>query len=259
MKRFLERFLVGIGLASLVFAGTVAAKDGAPENDGWGLHCHGLPDEIQLRAYLVDAAAGRGVSRPLGPGANAGGLFGGSRMWGAIVNRSGELCGFVTSTTDPTQVWPGSQAIAKAKAYTANAFSVDVLALSTARLFTFVQPGHSLYGLNNSNPFDPMFLLQPAGMARISGIAGGIITFGGGVPLYDASGKIMGGLGVSGDTACADHEVAKRTRDLAHLNPPGGPLVDDIVYTVADGASVFAHSLCPNTLRNGVFLGNEAP
>ena len=126
------------------------------------------------------------------------------------------------------KVWPGSQAIAKAKAYTANAFSNDTLALSTARLYTFSQPGHSLFGLNNSNPFDPQDLAPPSGQGGGQGqIAGGIITFGGGVPLYK-NGKIIGALGVSGDTACTDHEIAKRVRTLAGLDPPGGPSVDDI-------------------------------
>ena len=89
-------------------------------------------------------------------------------------------------------------------------------------------------------------------------IAGGIITFGGGVALY-RSGKIIGGLGVSGDTACTDHEIAKRVRNLAGLNPPGGPLVDDISYSTPDGPSVFTHPLCVNTWRNGVPLGDEKP
>ena len=69
--------------------------------------------------------------------ATAGGLFNGTRIWAVVVNRDGELCAHVASTPDPTQVWPGSQAIAKAKAYTANAFSLDTFALSTARLYTF--------------------------------------------------------------------------------------------------------------------------
>jgi hypothetical protein len=43
------------------------------------------------------------------------------------------------------------------------------------------------------------------------------------------------------------------------MNPPGGPLADDISYSSADGASVFTHPLCPNTHRNGVLIGNEAP
>lgn len=250
-----RRVLTSVLVLTLSLAGAAIATANGP-------HCPGLPSGSQLHSYLVAAATGTGVSAPLGPGTSAGGLFGGSRMWGAIVNRDGELCVFITSMVDPTQVWPGSQAIAKAKAYTANAFSLDILALSTARLYTFIQPGHSLYGLNNSNVFDPRFLAQPTGGAgQAHKIAGGVITFGGGVPLYDAAGQIVGGLGVSGDTACADHEIAKRVRDLAGLNPVGlgGPLVDDIVYTVVDGPSVFGHPVCLGTLRNGVAIGSETP
>ena len=77
--------------------------------------------------------------------------------------------------------------------------------------------------------------------------------------LYDSGGHVVGGLGISGDTSCTDHEIAKRVRDLAGLNPPGGPLVDDISYSSVDGASVFTHPLCLNTWRNGIFIGNEPP
>lgn len=220
--------------------------------------CAGLPNEAMLKMAMQKAAAGTDISGALGPGTGVGGLFGGNRMWAAAVNREGKLCAYVTSTNDPAGTWPGSQAIAKAKAYTANAFSADDLPLSTARLYTFTQPRHSLYGLNNSNPFNPDFLAPPNGKGGGKGkIAGGIITFGGGVPLY-ADG-IVGGLGVSGDTACADHEIAKRVRDLLGLNPPGGPLADDIVYTAEDGPSVFAHSPCVNNMRNGANVINEAP
>ena len=214
-------------------------------------NCQGLPNESQLRGFLVAAQTSGGT---------VGGLFNGTRMWGAVVNRDGEVCTFVTSTTDPTQVWPGSQAIAKSKAYTANAFSLDSLALSTARLYTFTQPGHSLWSLGQSNLFDPKALAPPSGgSGGQNQIAAGLIFFGGGVPLYDSNGKIIGGLGVSGDTSCADHEIAKRVRNLASLNPPSGPLADDIVYSPPDAASVFAHPKCVNTFRNGVFIGNETP
>ncbi len=180
-------------------------------------------------------------------------------MWGAVVNRDGQICSVATSTNDPAQVWPGSQAIAKAKAYTANAFSLDALALSTALLYTFTQPGHSLWSLGQSNLFNPTFLAPPGGTGGgRHQIVGGLIFFGGGVPLYNNSGKIIGGLGISGDTSCTDHEIAKRVRNQAGLNPPGGPNVDDITYSSADGASVFTHPLCPNTWRNGAFIGNEA-
>src|SRR5437016_2965151 len=217
-------------------------------------NCQGLPDAATLRAKLIAAPNVPG-SMPSGMGGEVGGLFGGTRMWAAVVNRAGHLCGFVTSTADPSQVWPGSQAIAKAKAYTANAFSLDTFALSTARLYTFTQPGHSLNSLGQSNPFNPDFLSTPGGEAGGKNqIAGGMIFFGGGLPIYKG-GKIIGGLGVSGDTSCADHEIAKRVRDLAGLNPAGGMLADDIIYA----SSVFAHPVCLNTYQNGVKIGNEAP
>jgi uncharacterized protein GlcG (DUF336 family) len=211
-------------------------------------NCQDVPTAAQLKQWLATAPS---------TGGDAGGLFHGQRMWAAVVNRDGEVCAATTSTADPTQVWPGSQAIAKAKAYTANAFSLDSLALSTARLYTFTQPGHSLWSLGQSNLFNPTALAPPSGAGGGQGqIAGGLIFFGGGVPLYRA-GKIVGALGISGDTSCTDHEIAKRIRDLAGMNPPGGSGADDITYSSADGASVFTHPLCLNTFRNGVFIGNE--
>jgi hypothetical protein len=89
-------------------------------------------------------------------------------------------------------------------------------------------------------------------------VCGGTIAFGGGVPLYKDKTRV-GGLGVSGDTACADHEIAKRIRHLANLNPEKGPNVDDITFSVADGPSAFTHPLCANTWRNGQKLGDEVP
>jgi len=180
-------------------------------------------------------------------------------MWAATVNRDGEICSYATSTDDPTQVWPGSQAIAKSKAYTANAFSLDAMPLSTARLYTMTQPGHSLWGIAASNPFVPGDLVPPSEGSGSTHprVEGGLISFGGGVPLY-RSGKVLGALGVSGDTPCTDHETAKRMRDLAGMNPPGGKGKDDITYPSIDGPSVFSHPLCQNTYRDGKFLGDEA-
>ncbi|MBM3925797.1 MAG: heme-binding protein [SAR202 cluster bacterium] len=235
--RVVAILMVVAGLAVVAMAATSAASSSK---------CKDLPSEAQLKAHLQAAPAA---------GGSAGGLFEGERMWGAVVNRAGELCAFTTSTDDPTQVWPGSEAISKAKAYTANAFSLDDLALSTAMLYTFVQPGHSLFGLNNSNPFNPDFLGKSMNEGQ-NKVAGDVITFGGGTALYK-NGKIIGGLGISGDTACADHEISKRVRNLAGLNPPGGPLADDIVYSPPEPPSVFAHPKCVNTWKNGVFIGNE--
>ena len=73
------------------------------------------------------------------------------------------------------------------------------------------QPGGSLYGLNNSNPFNPDFEGRHSGLGQVPG---GVITFGGGVALYK-DGKVIGGLGVSGDSSCADHAISYRMRLLA--------------------------------------------
>jgi hypothetical protein len=120
--------------------------------------------------------------------------------------------------------------------------------LSTANLYGPTQPGGPLYGLNNSNPFNPDFLAQGTGLGRVPG---GVITFGGGVALY-ASGKVIGGLGLSGDSACADHVIAYRMRRLANLGldkVPGGVAPDgtgNIIY--ANGAPTgYQHPHCGST------------
>jgi len=188
-----------------------------------------------------------------------GGLGHGHNQWAAVVNREGELCAIVVSTDDPSASWPGSQSIAKAKAYTANAFSSDTVPLSTARLYTLSQPGHSLWGAGAANPFNPLCMATPSGHTKITEkLCGGTIVFGGGLPLYKGNTKV-GGLGTSGDTACADHEVSKVIRDRAGLNPPGGKAADDIQYSSVDGPSVFTHPLCVNTYRDGKKVGEEAP
>ena len=174
---------------------------------------------------------------------NNGGLFSPSKMWSAVVDRQGMLCSVIKFG----DAWPGSRAIAIAKASTANGFSNDQLALSTANLYAPTQPGGPLYGLNNSNPFDPAYLAQGSGTGHVEG---GVITFGGGVPLY-AGGKVIGGLGLSGDTACADHVIAWRMRKGANLGldkVPAGVApdgTDNIVYAAAGAApGGFQHPHC---------------
>ena len=206
--------------------------------------CGALPGEDSLRALLAAAPAG----------GNAGGLFGGRAEWAALVNRAGQICAVVPPNDSVGRRWPGSRSIAMAKAFTANGFSTDTLPLSTARLYTLTQPGHSLWGVGAPEPFNPE-CLDPASDRKI---CGGAISFGGGVPLY-SKGRVIGGLGVSGDTPCADHEIAKRIRGAAALAPAGGNLADDITYAKVDHASLFTHPLCPNTWRNGQKIGDEPP
>lgn len=140
--------------------------------------------------------------------------------------------------------WPGSRVISAQKANTANAFGLPGLALATANLYTAVQPGGSLFGLQESNPVDVSVaykgpatswgqLADPMVGKRI----GGVNVFGGGLALYDAKGVLLGAIGVSGDTSCADHAIAWRTRSTLKLDyvpsgvGPGG--VDQIAYSGA--------------------------
>ena len=177
-----------------------------------------------------------------------GGLFTPNRMWSAVVDRKGVLCSVINNNPD---AWPGSRAIAMAKASTANDFSNSLVALSTANLYSLTQPANSnptpaggvpagsLYGLNNSNPFNPSFLAQQNDVGEV---AGGIITFGGGVALYQ-NGRVIGGLGVSGDTACADHAIAYKMRAAAGLGST--PSLDNIAYLmIGELPNGFKHPHC---------------
>ena len=229
--------------------GAAADLNRPPHAGAAAARCKDLPSADDLTKWLRAAP---------GTGGEAGGLFSGQMEWAAIVNREGEICAATVATEEAASAWPGSQAIAKAKAYTANAYSTDSLPLSTARLYTLTQPGHSLWGVAEPNPFRAECLAAPSDRNATNGkVCGGSIAFGGGVPLYKGKTRV-GGLGVSGDTACADHEIAKRMRHLAQLDPEKGEFADDIVYTSADGPSPFAHPLCANTWRNGKKLGDEA-
>jgi uncharacterized protein GlcG (DUF336 family) len=228
--------------------GAAAEQGRGPKAGGGSASCRDLPSADDLRKWLRQAPS---------EGGDAGGLFSGKMEWASLVNRQGEICATAVATDEPASAWPGSQAIAKAKAYTANAYSTDTLALSTARLYTLTQPGHSLWGVAQPNAFNPACLEQPQDSGKTDGkICGGQIAFGGGVPLYRGKTRV-GGLGVSGDTACADHEIAKRIRHLAQLDPEKGQFADDITYSSVDGASIYTHPLCPNTWHNGKKIGDE--
>jgi uncharacterized protein GlcG (DUF336 family) len=229
--------------------GSAAAQSQGPKQGAANASCRDILSADDLKKWLRQAPA---------EGGDAGGLFSGKMEWGSIVNRQGEVCATAVATDDAASAWPGSQAIAKAKAYTANAYSTDTMPLSTARLYTLTQPGHSLWSVAEPNPFNPQCLESPQDAGKTDGkVCGGSIAFGGGVPLYKGKTKV-GGLGISGDTACADHEIAKRIRHLANMDPEKGEFADDIVYASVDGASEFAHPMCDNTFRNGKKLGDEA-
>lgn len=175
-------------------------------------------------------------------------------MWATLVARDGTVCAVAKTGDDAGDQWPGSRVISAQKANTANAFSLPKLALSTANLYAPTQPGGSLFGLQLSNPVNTEVAYRgkakkfgQANDPMVKGRIGGVNVFGGGLALYNAKGEIVGGLGVSGDTSCADHNIAWKTRDALKLDfvPAGVSATkdDNIIYDQSNG---FSHAVCGN-------------
>jgi len=225
-------------VGALVFGATAPQAQGP--NNASRKGCQDLPSWAELKAALTTAQ-------------EADNGFLGLEMWGTVVDRDGVVCAVAFTGDDRGDQWPGSRVISAQKANTGNEFSLPGLALSTANLYTAVQPGGSLFGLQESNPVstDVAYSGNPANYGQkndgmVGGRIGGINVFGGGLALYNSSGQIVGGLGVSGDTSCADHNVAWRTRRLLDLDhvPAGVAAIfagdashpDNIIYDITPQA-----------------------
>jgi uncharacterized protein GlcG (DUF336 family) len=251
-------------LALSCTAGVAQANDDQDSND-----CKGLPGHGALQAALAIATA-----------TETSGLN--NQMWATIVDRDGVVCAVAFSGTDRGAQWPGSRVISAQKANTANSFSLDStsssngsgqpngLLLSTANLYSAVQPGGSLFGLQESNPVNPAVAYRGPSSEygtvddpMVGRKIGGVNVFGGGLALFDKGKKIIGAVGVSGDTSCADHDISWRVRHaltLDHLAGVGGVSSDathpdNIIYDIAPNlyggtgisAGGFGHPTCIKT------------
>jgi uncharacterized protein GlcG (DUF336 family) len=226
-------------IVNLALIGALATASNFAFAESHSELCAGLPSHAALKTALTAATA-----QP-----NGGLSF---NMWGTVVNRDGVVCAVAFTGVERGDQWPGSRVISAQKANTANAFSLSVLALSTANLYTAVQPGGTLFGLQESNPVDtaaaykgPSENYGQTNDPLVGKKIGGVNVFGGGLALYNSSKKLVGAIGVSGDTSCADHNIAWRTRATLGLNfipggvGPGG--TDGIDY---NQTSIWAHPVC---------------
>src|SRR4030095_4624202 len=222
----------------------------------------------QLAAAGLTDASLKSALRVVVPssGTPNGGL--GFPMWLTLVDGSGVVCA-VTNSLDGTafnadataDIWLGSRVISAQKANTANAFSNSRLALSTANLYSAVQPGGSLYGLQASNPVDATTAYE--GRATDFGTyrdplvghrIGGINVFGGGLALY-RNGTKIGAIGVSGDHSLTHYVGAWKVRastSFATVPTVAGfdAMFQDITTNPSGGtgvsASGFGHQRCLN-------------
>jgi uncharacterized protein GlcG (DUF336 family) len=252
----------------MILTGAVCALSVAAafaDDDHGNNRCAGLPTQSQLKAALVAATN----SETSGLNMN---------MWGTVVDRDGVVCVVAFSGINRGAQWPGSRVISAQKANTANSFSLDpsaasggnggALALSTANLYSAVQPGGSLFGLQESNPVDTSVAYQgpssnygTSNDPMVGSKIGGVNVFGGGMALYNSSHQIIGAVGVSGDTSCADHNIAWRTRHNLNLDRLAGAIPgpaslfagdpthpDNIIFDIAGGVSGsgFGHPTCYN-------------
>jgi uncharacterized protein GlcG (DUF336 family) len=259
----------------VVVACSFAGMSKSQFSDNQGSACSNLPSFSTLKNALATATA-----------AETSGLN--NQMWATIVNRDGVVCAVAFSGVNHGAQWPGSRVISAQKANTANAFSLDAssssdgsgqpagLALSTANLYSAVQPGGTLYGLQHSNPVDtgvayegPSSSYGTASDPMVGRKIGGVNVFGGGLGLYAQGHQIVGGVGLSGDTSCADHNIAWRVRNLLGLDhlaasnslpAVGGVsgdaarpdnIIFDIIANPSGGTGIsksgFGHPTCLNT------------
>jgi uncharacterized protein GlcG (DUF336 family) len=220
--------------------------------------CPGLPDAAHLK-QVVQSVVREGSSKN-------GGL--GNQEWAAVVNRDGIVCAIVFSGTTRSDQWPGSRVIAASKANTANGLSGRDYALSTANIFAASQPGQSLYSLATSQPPNPAAVVgNPATFGTpndpmVGKAIGGIIVFGGGLALYASDGRIVGGLGLSGDTSCTDHVIAWKVRHQLALDAvPMGPSAahdDNMILDFQNNVSPsgFGHPSCKGGTQSDWIIRN---
>jgi hypothetical protein len=195
------------------------------------LGCGALPTFAQLQAALKTA-----TGTP--PSGNGGFNL---QMWATVVNRDGVVCGVVFTGQGRGDQWPGSRVISAQKANTANAFSLPgshsprqiyslrsnlegaFSACSTAILFTLTTLTQAplLVTERTSILWSTRRLVESTCSAA-------------GWPCTTRRDNWWEGLGVSGDSSCADHNVAWKTRHALGLNHvPGGISAtgdDNIVY-----------------------------
>ena len=229
---------IGLGFAAALIAASAATSTNigiAQGGDGraGALDCPVTHDALRTALIAADTADSTGLN---------------NHYWAVAVNRGGVVCAVAFSGETRDAQWLLSRQIAAAKAFTANGLSLDGAPLSSGQLYAWVQPGAPavpLFGLAAGNPVSAedayAGAYQSFGTSHdpmIGRRVGGTITFGGGLGLYEGSSAI-GGLGLSGDTACADHSTAWRVRAALNLAPSVGN--DRITLNAATG-----HPPCPN-------------
>jgi uncharacterized protein GlcG (DUF336 family) len=136
-----------------------------------------------------------------------------TKMHVHVIGREGTLM----AATQANGAWPGSADIAGRKARTSFFFKLPTRTIGELSRPELDAKG-PLYGIEHSNS--------------------GLITFPGGLPLFDKEGGLVGAIGVSGDTVDADEQVAKA--GVEALSKLTNPFVDLPSISVAGAKAIVA-------------------
>ncbi len=175
----------------------------------------------------------------------------GNNMWVAFLDETGKVCSVVNtagSGQNSGATWGLSRVIAVQKANTSVGLSLDVSspggvqAWASGATYLATQPvldpstgkvaksvgdlQGTLWGVQFSNLLNPApaYAGNPSKYGTkndplVNKRVGGMIVFGGGLPIYNSSFQKVGAIGVSGDTSCTDQAFAWRVREkLAETN-----------------------------------------
>jgi hypothetical protein len=173
MKTTLTVLCFAVAFWSATAFGQKSAQNPNPQD------CSKVPDYGKLKAELTKVVK---------QGKDAdGGL--GNQEWATVVNRDGIVCAVVFSGPNRAAQWPGSRLVSASKANTANAFSTNDFALSSGNVYSAAQPGQSLYGIIGPPNPNVAYSGNPQDFGQqndpmVGKPIGGVIVFGGGLPLY---------------------------------------------------------------------------
>ena len=189
-----------IGLSGVIAGGVLSvASSKSAEAAPNPFNRRGLSN-AQLNKIINDALASADATES--PLRSIPGTPRSTKMHIAVVDRSGRLLRFESQK----DAWEGSRDIAIAKARTAAFFSSDENAL-TSRIIGVLSQAHNPDGSGGAGPLWGIGNSNQIGITGSAEFRNGLITVPGGVPLYP-DGKLVGGIGVSGDGVDQDETVA---------------------------------------------------
>lgn len=193
----------------------------------------------------------------------------GLNVWATVVDRDGRVRAIAYTGRHRGDQMPATRTVSAQKAYTANAYSLPGIPISTPMLYSMSQPGGPVFGMLEGNPMNVSIVYGGNAVdygtpndPMVDKIVAGISVYAGGLPLYTEAGELIGALGIAGDVVCADHIIAWKVRHALKLDYLPEGTLDNIFYDISNGvsASGYGHPECsPKATAMARELPNRYP